>query len=142
MASIKVLYNNCYGGLNFSDAFVALWEKRSGKKLDLFKESLKYAPDSIRCDPIAISIFEENGSDWCSGESSMIALREFPEVFYRYWEIEEYDGDEHVRILVTDAFADILQVFMETGDRAALDRQYKEITDAQAALALKDSLTH
>lgn len=122
----KVLYNNCYGAFNFSDTFSKEYEKRAGRAIN----SLLLGKESIRCDPIAIAIFEEKGSEWCSGMDAMLEIREVPSVFEKYWEIDDYLGDEHVRILVSEALADILHTYMQTGDRAALDQQYATIMAA------------
>jgi hypothetical protein len=128
---MKVLYNNCYGaGFSLSDAFVTEYEKRSGKPLDPVKALFHTGADSIRCDPIAVALFEEMGSAWCSGPDSELAIREVPDVLSRYWEIEEGDGDEYVRVCIADALADILHTFMQTNNRADLDRQYAAIMDA------------
>lgn len=130
---MKVLYNNCYGeGFTLSDAFLEEYEKRTGKKLDPAKILFYKGVTSIRCDPVAIALFEEKGSEWCSGYDSMLAIRDVPAVFDRYWEIEEGDGDEYVRILISEALADVLHAFMQTGDRATLDRQYAAIIAASA----------
>jgi len=128
---MKVLYNNCYGaGLCFSDAFVTEYETRTGKKLDPVKALFYKGSDSIRCDPVAIGLVEEMGAAWCSGPDSELAIRDVPDVFRHYWEIEENGGDEYVRIVVSAALADILHAFMQTGNRADLDRQYAEIMEA------------
>jgi hypothetical protein len=130
---MKILYNNCYGpGFTLSDAFLEEYEKRTGKKLEPAKVLFHTGVGSIRCDSIAIALFEEKGSEWCSAPGSDIAIRDIPSVFDHYWEIEESDGDEYVRILVSEALADILHTFMQTGDRATLDRQYAAIIAASA----------
>ena len=134
MATLKILYNNCYGGFDFSEAFLAEYKARTGKTLDTFKALFRQGLNSIRCDPLAIAILEEKGSALCSGSYSVLAIHEIPAIFSNYWEIDDYDGDEHVRILVNDALADILHTFMDTNDRATLDRQYKAITDAAVVL--------
>ena len=92
-------------------------------------------PNSIRCDPDAIAIFEEHGSVWSSSEPSDLAIREIPDLFAQYWEIDEYDGNETVRVNVSEALADILDTYMETRDHAALDRQYAAIKAASKDLA-------
>ena len=127
-STMKVLYNNCYGsGFCLSDAFVTEYNKRTGKELDQVKALFYKGADSIRCDPVAITLYEEKGSEWCSGPDSELAIREVPDVLSRYWEIEESDGDEYVRICVADALADILHTFMQTHNRTDLDRQYAAI---------------
>jgi len=133
MATFSILYNNCYGGFAFSDAFLAEYEKRTGKVLDTFKALFRLGAESIRCDLIAVAIFQEKGSDWCSGPNSQIEAFECPVALAKYWEIDEYDGDEHVRVLVAEALADILHSYMRTGDNAALERQYKIITETDAS---------
>ena len=57
-------------------------------------------------------------------------------MFANYWEIDEYDGNETVRVNVTEALADILDTYMETRDHVALERQYKIIKDACENLAV------
>jgi len=130
--SFKVLYNNCYGSFNLSDAFVIEYEARANKKITALR--LKDGAESIRCDPFAIAIFEEKGSEWCSGSDSMLDVREVPRIFKRYWEIDEYLGDEHVRIIVNDALADILHTFIQSGDRVTLDQQYDAILKGAACI--------
>lgn len=131
----KVLYNNAYGdGFELSKPFLEEFTKRRGKEIDVNKALFWKGTGSIRCDPLAIALFQEKGSEWSSGPSASIQLREFAAVFEKYWEIEEQDGDEYVRVLVTDALADILHTFIETGDKEALDRQYKAVMDGANTL--------
>ena len=128
---VKVLYNNSYGpGFSFSDAFIAEYDRRSGKKLDITNALFHKGIDSIRCDSVAVALFEEKGAEWCSGEGSFLAIREVHPVMERYWEIEENEGDEYVRVMITEALADILHTFMLTNDRANLDNQYNAIMNA------------
>ena len=127
MATFSILYNNCYGGFAFSDAFLAEYKARTGVVLDTFKALFRLGPESIRCNPVAVAIFKEKGSEWCSGFDSQIEAFECPVALAKYWEIDDYDGDEHVSVLISDALADILHTFMQTNDRAALDRQYAVI---------------
>jgi len=128
---IKILYNNSYGvGFSVSDAFVAEYNARTKTSLDSAKALFFKGPDSIRCDPIAITIIEEKGSEWCSGEGSSLAVHEVHSVMARYWEIEETDGDEYVRIMTAEALSDILHTFMQTNDRTTLDKQYAAIMEA------------
>ena len=122
---MKVLYNNCYGdGFVFSEAFLAEYKKRTGQSLDTYKALFHLGPQSIRCNATAIAIFEEKGSEWCSGPSSELAIVEVPAPYKAYWEIEEDGGDERVRLLKSEALADVLHAFMRSNDRAALERSY------------------
>jgi hypothetical protein len=127
MATFTILYNNCNGGFAFSDAFLAEYTKRTSVTLDTFKALFRQGVESIRCDPHAVAIFKEKGSEWCSGPNSQIEAFECPVAMAKYWEIDEYYGDEHVRMLTAEALADILHTYMQTGDRAALERQYSVI---------------
>ena len=133
---MKILYNDYYGGFAFSDAFLAEYKARTGKELSVITELYRTGPTCIRCDPVAIAIFEERGAAWSSGPASDLAIYEIPDVFANYWEVDEYDGNETVRVNVTEALADILDTYMETRDHAALERQYKIIKDACENLAV------
>jgi len=131
MATVKVLYNDCYGGFDFSMAFKEEYEKRTGAPLEILSAYVRVGANSVRCDPMAIKLFEEKGSEWCSASHSLLEVREIPDVFANYWEIEEYYGNEHVRILVNEALADVLHTYMDTGDHAAMKRQYTAILEAK-----------
>lgn len=134
--TMKVLYNDCYGGFCFSDAFLAEYKERTGKTLDTYQALFRRGRQSIRCDPVAIAIIEEKGSEWASGSHSYISIYEFPAVFDRYWEIEECeDGDEGVHINSSAALADILETFMETRDIPVLERQYAAIMEAKKSMS-------
>jgi len=135
MATTQVLYNNSYGdGFSFSKAFEAEFTKRKGKELDTTKALFWKGKGSIRCDPVAIALFLEKGSEWSSGPTASLELLEFSCVFENYWEIEEQDGDEYVRVRVAEALADVLHVFVQTGDQEAMKRQYTTIMDAVTSL--------
>jgi len=138
---MKVLYNNCYGdGFAFSDAFLAEYTKRTGQTLDTYKALFHLGPQSIRCNGTAIAIFEEKGSEWCSGPTSELAVFEVPAPYRDYWEIEEDGGDERVRLLKSEALADVLHAFMRSNDREALDASYRLLTaDIKAEAAVKDN---
>lgn len=86
---MKVLYNTCYGGFNFSKQFVEEFNKRHPdrpKKLEEWHDE--------RIDPDIIALFEEKGSDWSSGAYSKLDMDEIPDdVEFR---IREYDGMESV----------------------------------------------
>ena len=142
---IKILYNNCYGTFDFSADFLAEYKARTGRDLDTYKALFRQGPDSIRVDEVAVAIVTEKGSAWASGANSDIAIYSVPTVFERYWEIEEEDGDETVRVNVAAALADCLETFMETGDRATLDRQYAAIVAGRELLKKQvddDSIQH
>lgn len=131
---MKVLYNDCYGDFAFSAAFLAEYKARTGTDLDLTKALFRTGTQSIRCDPVAIALVAEHGSEWSSAPDANIAIYEFPDVFAHYWEIEDYDGNETVHLNVSDAIADLLHTFMDTAatdrDIAVLERQYRAIMAA------------
>lgn len=134
-APIKILYNNCYGGFHLSAAFAQEYKKRTGNDIDRNRvEFWNTGPDSFRCDPVAISIFEEFGSEWSSGANSEIEVYEIPSVFARYWDITEYDGEETVTVNIMEAYADILHGFMDSGDLGVLVKQYQTIKTASQRL--------
>ncbi len=132
---MKIIYNNYYGGFNFSPEFVAAYKQRTGRSLGNITTLLYHTgPTSIRCDPDAIALIEEHGSSWASGDCSELAIREIPDVFANYWEIDEYDGNETVRVNTAQAFADVLDTYMETRDHSALERQYAVLVAAREEL--------
>lgn len=132
--TIKILYNDCYGGFAFSQPFLDEFKARTGRTLETYKALFRIGPESIRCDPTSIAIFEERGSEWCSGQHSALEMREIPAIFANYWEIDEYDGNETVRVNVDSALADCLETFMETRDVAVLERQYAAIQEAKKSM--------
>jgi hypothetical protein len=142
-AMIKILYNDCYGGFNLSDEFKAEYERRTSKKINVCYSYIGTGSDSIRVNPIAVAIFEEKGSDWCSGPSSMIKLLTIPAIFNNYWHIDECEGDETVAVNVEGALADILETYIQTGDHGVMLEQYRRVKTAQhqAVNAYKEALS-
>jgi hypothetical protein len=128
---MKVLFNDCYGGFAFSEAFEEEYKTRTGKptRVDVRLPRL-LGPESIRTDPVAIAIWEEKGSEWCSGTDSALEMYEVPAVFEKYWEIEDYDGNETVRLLISEALADCLHDYMDTDDKRTLHARYTAILEA------------
>jgi hypothetical protein len=132
---MKILYNDSYGSFAFSDAFLAAYKERTGVTIDITKALFRLGAESLRCEPVAVSLVEERGAEWASGPNAYLAIREIPDLFAQYWEIDEYDGNETVRVNVSEALADVLDTYMETRDHAVLERQYAAITAARKALA-------
>ena len=126
---MRVLYNDDYGTFNFSDAFMAEYVLRTSKELIMIGSR-------FRCDPIVLQIFDQYGSEWSSGPSASLEVYEFPDMFEKYWEIDEYCGDEKVRILYSEALADILDTFMDGGDIEVLRRQYVAIKEYQTKFTI------
>ncbi len=128
---MKILYNNSYGDFSFSKEFDDEYIRRTGKKPNTEARIFRLVgPESIRTDPVAVALWEEKGSEWCSGPGAAIELYEIPAVFEHYWEIEENNGDESVRVLISEALADILHDYMGSGDMATLVTRYRAIMSA------------
>lgn len=132
IGTIKILYNNCYGGFQFSAEFEAEYKRRTGRDVTRDGGLYRTGPGSIRCDPVAVAIFEEFGSEWSSAPGvCALEIHTIPAVFERYWEVDESDGDESIRVNAMEAYADMLHTFMGTGDQAALVQQYRAIKSAE-----------
>jgi len=127
---IRVLFNDCYGDFAFSEAFEAEYLKRAGHAVEADGRLYRIGSNSIRCDPVALAIYDEFGSEWCSGQEAELAIRDVPAIFASYWEIDDYGGNETVRLRIDEAMADILETFIQTGDEAALRRQHAALSEA------------
>ena len=128
--TIKIIYNDCYGGFRFSTAFEAEYRKRTGWDLMAEKRLFHLGAKSVRRDSVAIALLEEKGAEWSSGLNSYLAIREVPALFERYWSIEEYDGNESVYVNIHEAYADILHIYMGDGDHAKLVDGYRRVQTA------------
>jgi hypothetical protein len=133
--TIKILYNDCYGGFNFSEEFAAAYKARTGQDVNSFERRYRVGPNSVRCDPVAVELFERLGAEKSSGRHASLAVREIPALFERYWSIDEYDGSESVCVRVDEAYADLLHQYMETGNSAALCDGYRAVRAAATRLA-------
>jgi len=128
LPSMQVLYNDAYGdGFQLSSDFLEEYKVRTGKEI---KPSRVLFHKTFRTDPVALAIYNEKGTEWCSAPQSYITVREFSSIFANYWEIEEQDGNETVRLLVSEALADVLHTYVATGDKPTMERQYKAIVAA------------
>lgn len=134
--TIKILYNNCYGGFGFSEEFEAAYKERTGKNINHY--IVICVSKSIRTDPIAIDLFEKLGSERASAENASLKVREISALFERYWTIEDYCGDETVHVNINEAYADILHHYMDSGDSVALCNGYRAVKAAAGQL-LKSS---
>lgn len=97
MTTIKIIYNDYYGELGFSRDFIVEYQNRKGCS---YFEAICHLPIQGsargRTDPIAVAILEEKGSEWSSGPNSVLAIREVPAEFKRYWRIREKPNGEEV----------------------------------------------
>ena len=130
--SIKILCNTCYGDFQLSTAFEKEYAERTGHSLFEKGRNFRTGSESVRCDPTVLAIFEEKGTEWSSGECAVLEIHTIPAIFEKYWEIDDYDGNETVRIMISEAYADILHTFMENelGDLDKLRKQYVALTEA------------
>ena len=78
---MKIVVNNCYGGVSVSDFVV--------KELNLNSEY-----DFNRLDPRLVAMVEED-SEKASGKHAMLEVIEIPDAATD-WEINDYDGLEDV----------------------------------------------
>ena len=82
----KIVINDYYGGFGLSDAARKRYVEIKGGDLPRYE-------DPERDDPVLIQVVEELG-DAASGRYSSLKIVEIPDDIK--WQIEEYDGMEHV----------------------------------------------
>ena len=115
---IYVLYNATYGGFG--------WSKRA--RDELMRRGYRgdpYYDDETRTDPIAVAVFNEMGTKWCSGQYCKMQRTKVPEKYLKYMEISEYDGNEGVCINYDAAFTQGVRKLLDD-ETATLDdiREY------------------
>ena len=134
METVGVLYNAVCNeeAAAFSAEFQNEWCRQTGRRWP------QPPLDGPRADTTAVRLFQEKGSEWSSGPGCILELREIPRIFERFWEIENEYGGEYVRVDTARIMADLLETFMETGDRESLGRQYAAVKEAQKWLLGQD----
>ncbi len=85
---MKVVINTCFGGFGLSVEAAALYCERSGANPKDF-----YDRDVKRDNPLLVAIVEELG-ERANGDSGELCIVNIPDGVA--WEIEEYDGLEHI----------------------------------------------
>lgn len=85
----KVVINKCYGGFSISDEAVE-WLKAKGVD---DARTYGYCGDSYRDDPLLVACVEALGSK-ANGHCAELKVVEIPSDVE--WQIEEYDGMEHI----------------------------------------------
>lgn len=83
---MKVVINTCFGGFNLSTKALLRYRELSGSVG-------VYACEIDRADPALIQVVEELGTE-AGGDFSRLKIVEIPDDVL--WQIEEYDGIEHV----------------------------------------------
>ena len=112
---IYFLYNDDYGGFG--------WSKRARDELKA-RGWVDSCSDDARYDPIAVAVFNEKGSQWCSGQYCTMKRTTVPEKYLDYVKISEYDGDERVSVDYDRAFSE--------GVRKLLDSNTATIDDIRS----------
>jgi len=84
---MKIAINRCFGGFNLSTKALEYYNNLTGK-------DAKYHWDIERDDFALIQTLESIGLEESGGDHSELAIVEVPDDVK--WQIEEYDGVEHV----------------------------------------------
>ena len=115
---MKVLINSCYGGFGYSAKAISMYldakaVKYTGEIVDCYstvtlEDGRKFSSYDIdRDDPTIIRIFEEIGSEECSGDHSNLTCVEIPDGCKDFYEISEYDGYESIEYWVEATFDEV-----------------------------------
>lgn len=95
-----VVINQCYGGFGLSDEAEDLYAKKSGFQLFRYRQTKHGHDDGYwwsrkldRDDPVLVEVVRELG-DRANGPFASLSVVSIPDGVS--WEIDEYDGFEHV----------------------------------------------
>jgi hypothetical protein len=94
---IEILLNICYGGWNITKKAIDLYKLRSssynvtGNEFDYYFN---------RNDPILVQIYKELGNEF-DNKYSKTKIKKILKKYENYYDIDEYDGKECVRINYT-----------------------------------------
>lgn len=113
---MKVLINSCYGGFGYSAKAIKMYLdakgiKYTGELVDTYssvtlENGEKFSSYNIsHDDPTMIQIFEEIGSEECSGAHSKLRCIEIPAGCQ--YEITEYDGWESIDYWLEATFDEV-----------------------------------
>ena len=130
MEVIGVLYNDCYGGFGLTKHFIEEYTKRTGLVTSSF--SIK------RTDRVAVEIFNEKGSSWCSRPCSKIEIEYVPAWLEDYIEVNEYDGAETIFIDKHLAIYDKTKEYIETPTPEKLEWLKDQIRTIESAKVTMD----
>lgn len=93
----KIVINTCYGRFSLSMRCVEFMAERGhdeAKEELAEEEFFGYSCDKDRSNPTLVEAIETLGTKVASGKSAQLIIVEIPDDVD--WEIEDYDGQEHV----------------------------------------------
>lgn len=91
---IEILYNTKFGGWGISKKAEEFYKLKKGN-VDL--ESVYFDDLSYRTDPILIETYKEMGNEF-DDKYSKTKIKKIPKKYENYYNIEEYDGREYIKI--------------------------------------------
>ena len=94
---IEILLNICYGGWNISEKAIELYKLRNSN-YNLSENEFDYYFN--RHDPILVQIYKELGHDF-DCKYSKTKIKKILKKYENYYDIDEYDGKEYVKINYT-----------------------------------------
>jgi hypothetical protein len=94
---IEILLNICYGGWNISKKAIELYKLRS-PSFNVTENDFDYYFN--RHDPILVQIYKELGNEF-DNKYSKTKIKKIIKKYENYYDIDEYDGKECVRINYT-----------------------------------------
>jgi hypothetical protein len=94
---IEILINICYGGWNISKKAIELYKLRN-PNYNLTENEFDYYFN--RHEPILVQIYKELGDDF-DGKYSKTKIKKILKKYENYYDIDEYDGKECVKINYT-----------------------------------------
>jgi hypothetical protein len=94
---IEILINICYGGWNISKQAIELYKLRN-PSYNVTKNEFDYYFN--RDNPILVQIYKELGNDF-DGKYSKTKIKKILKKYENYYDIDEYDGKEWVKINYT-----------------------------------------
>lgn len=132
---VPILYNTCYGGFGFSDKFMTEYKKRLQERgLPPIENYIR--AENLRREPLAIELYLEKGSKWCSDGFARLSLKYIHPALEDCVEIKEYDGQESVVVHTSEAVETLLKKFLDAhkNDTVADITQLRQDYDALKTL--------
>lgn len=87
----RIVINTCFGGFSLAEDAFNLYKAYAGISDD---DKHFYDGKIERNDPILLQVIDQLGIEACTGTYAALRVIEIPDGVD--WEIEEYDGKEHV----------------------------------------------